>query len=424
MTPRILFLSLANDVGCERIVAEMAQCGVECGLVSPADFYCTALCCLAWRSILPRGLGMRFNIPFVRVHLERAMRAWQPQLVLPLDDLSSWLLRSLAVDPGADAGLRETLIHSLGSPQGYAASINRSAFMDRAQALGIDKPDHCAITDRNSALEQARAWGYPVVMKIEQTSGGVGVALVQDASELKSRLDNLLDNGLFRTIKHRFKQMVYERAGLRQNTTLGILQSFVAGRPAFRTVAAHEGRVLCGVSFVAEQTDPVPTGASTVVRHIENQAMEAATSALVAALGCSGFVSFDFMVDPAQQRAWVIEMNPRSIGTTHLGRLFGNDVCGHLAATLGARASRPAPIRPAGDLVALFPKEIERNPASPYLRSPAVYHDIPSDEPRLVELYSRRLRRKKRGGGRNTLDKPWKTADSGPHAREISQKPS
>jgi predicted ATP-grasp superfamily ATP-dependent carboligase len=94
------------------------------------------------------------------------------------------------------------------------------------------------------------------------------------------------------------------------------------------------------------------------VRHIENDEMERAAAIMTAALGCSGFVSFDFMLDPDTGRAVLIEMNPRSITSSHLGGLFGYDICGALAGHLMGTPLPPEKPGLTPATVALFPKEL------------------------------------------------------------------
>jgi hypothetical protein len=43
-------------------------------------------------------------------------------------------------------------------------------------------------------------------------------------------------------------------------------------------------------------------------------------------------------------------------------------------------------------MVALFPKEMERDPDSPYLRSADVLHDVPLEDPALLDAYRKRSR--------------------------------
>jgi hypothetical protein len=78
--------------------------------------------------------------------------------------------------------------------------------------------------------------------------------------------------------------------------------------------------------------------------------------------------------EPAQRRGY-------------LGAVFGRDICGAFAAKL---SGAPQPVQTA-TAVALFPKELERDPNSPYLQSPHVIHDVPEDDPALTKAYLRLL---------------------------------
>jgi glutathione synthase/RimK-type ligase-like ATP-grasp enzyme len=324
--------------------------------------------------------------------LKRAVRDWRPDLILPLDDLSAWLLRSFATSRSTRPELRDLLVKSLGDPGGYPAVTDRLGFMNFVGSQGLRKPRHCQIISRETALKTAQEWGYPVVVKTEHTSGGVGVAIAADAEAVSMQLA-LLRPGRLQKIRQAIKYGIYRLAGFRNSGHgTAILQSFIPGIPAFRTVAAWKGRVLAGVSFAAEQTHPQTTGASTVVRRIENGDMDQALIRITAALGLSGFVSCDFVLEGEGQRAWLIEINPRSTGSMHLGRLWGNDVCGALAAVLKGTPEPPRQQLMKAQYVALFPKELERDPHSPYVRSDAVYHDIPIREPALIEAYCRQLK--------------------------------
>jgi hypothetical protein len=107
-------------------------------------------------------------------------------------------------------------------------------------------------------------------------------------------------------------------------------------------------------------------------------------------------VSLDFMLDEPTGRAALIEVNPRPIGTTHLGRLFGHDPCTPLLARLaGEQAISVACQASENRTIALFPKEIERDPHNlRRLRTNEVYHDVPYDEPAVIAMYLHRLRRR------------------------------
>ena len=116
---------------------------------------------------------------------------------------------------------------------------------------------------------------------------------------------------------------------------------------------------------------------------------------LVAALGCSGFVSFDFVVDEDTGQASLIEMNPRPIAATGLGSLFGHDPCAALLSRLtGTTPRKDVPRLPLDRLVALFPREVERDAGNlSRLTAATLHHDVPHDDPGVMAAYLKHLSR-------------------------------
>ena len=103
---RLLFVALSNDLGSERIISGMARCGVECAVMSPSNYFCTKTGSAKRHFSIPDHHGVWLGTLFVRHRLEDAIREWLPRLILPLDDISAWLLRSLAVDTMVSPALR------------------------------------------------------------------------------------------------------------------------------------------------------------------------------------------------------------------------------------------------------------------------------------------------------------------------------
>src|SRR5579871_2441545 len=141
LKPRILFVALVNNVGTERVISEMARQGVLCALISPHDFYCAKTQAVTRHFSIPGLSSVWLRALFVHHQLEAAALNWRAQLVLPLDDVAAWLLRSFAVDAAIDPTLRDLLVASFGLPKGYAASVNRLHFMEVASRLGVRKPN-------------------------------------------------------------------------------------------------------------------------------------------------------------------------------------------------------------------------------------------------------------------------------------------
>jgi hypothetical protein len=108
--------------------------------------------------------------------------------------------------------------------------------------------------------------------------------------------------------------------------------------------------------------------------------MENASRAAARIFGLSGLHGLDFIRD-AGGNVHVLEINPRA---THGGTLpfgSGRDLPAALATALtGSATGQRTAID--NDIVALFPREWQRDPLSEYLTSG--YHDVPWDDPGLV----------------------------------------
>ena len=140
---------------------------------------------------------------------------------------------------------------------------------------------------------------------------------------------------------------------------------------------------------------PGSTGPSCVVEFIEHPEMMQTAQQMIAELGYSGFASLDFIVDASGQ-AHLIELNSRPTPICHLGEYLGSDLC---LALRHALEGRPWADRDPANLpkkVALFPQEWVRNPSSPHFADS--YHDVPWDEPDLLEAYVILARGQMRGG--------------------------
>ncbi|MGH6838439.1 MAG: hypothetical protein ACREDT_06500 [Methylocella sp.] len=392
---KILFLTLGDWTGPTRLLAEFARLGCECAAMSPPGFAIATTRFAAANFRLPRHRGLALGLLAARLRLEQANRDWQPDLIVPLDDASAWLLRGLATDRRASVELRHLLEISLGSPSGYDAACSRTHFLELATTIGVRVPASRAV-DRAGALKAAAAMGFPVMVKCNQTSGGEGVAIARDPAQLAACIEasGLGRGGLLRRSERAARRFLRRLAGVWMTPgAIFELQQFIPGVPAMRIVAAWQGRVLAGVSFLKACINPKPFGPSTVVRFIDHPEMEATVTRLVAALGLSGFAHFDFVIAEDGGGAFVVELNPRTTASLHLGRLFGHDLCGALARHLGWQAETPETAElPKEAAVALFPNEIERDPESAWLLSGSgVLHDVPWDDPGVVAHCYRHL---------------------------------
>jgi hypothetical protein len=157
-------------------------------------------------------------------------------------------------------------------------------------------------------------------------------------------------------------------------------QSFIGGREATSAVACWKGKVLASLHFEVLQKAE-SAGHATVVRRIEHPEMDAGAETMVRRLQLSGIHGFDFMLDAQTREAYMIEINPRATQVGHLAFGEGHDLPAALVSALTGSAVPAAPRLTENDVIALFPQEWQRDPASGYLHTG--YHDVPWDQPEL-----------------------------------------
>ena len=372
---RVLFVSLTDDMGTDRLVSDMGRCGAQCAVLGPTACVASLPRCVEARFVVPRGFRAAFALgPTLRT----AVSDWRPDIVVPLDDLAATLLRTLARKARPLSHLRRLLRVSFGAQDGYAAACERVALMRAAVAAGVRVPPFEAaggIRDRGFG----EGVPLPAMVKRDQSSGSGGVV----KADTRRSLLHAIRRGW---LKSAAKAQIARLSGLGRPVTPVLVQSVVEGRLAMYTAVCREGRVIDGIGFEAVQSHPVK-GSSTILRHCPHPEMAEAARRLADALGCSGFVSLDFILDDAG-RAFLIEMNARPVGSAHLGRRFGHDLA-HAFLTGAACASASA--EPTAGDIALFPKELERDPAGIRLDGGAIMHDVPWHEPAVVAAYLARL---------------------------------
>ncbi|MDP3824818.1 MAG: ATP-grasp domain-containing protein [Burkholderiales bacterium] len=340
-----------------------------------------------------RTRALRTTYPYSAVSplvsLRAAIASAAPDLIIPCDDnaavhLNQLYLSTTGDDPASNA-LKVVLARSLGTPAACALATARGDFMALAADEGVRIPPTCiAKTQEELAAWMARH-RLPCVIKIDSTWGGQGVAIVRSHEEARSAFVLMSSRP---SLRHALARLLLDRdlspllnvlKGSQRTVTL---QEFIVGTPANRAVACWQGQVLAGNSVEAIQTQHA-TGPATVVRVIENAEMNETAQKLVRRLGLSGLWGIDFVLEAGTGAAYMIELNPRATPISHLALGDGHS----LPAALIARFTGALPPVPAStiedDVIALFPGEWRRDPASPHLS--CAHHDIPWDEPGLVQ---------------------------------------
>jgi predicted ATP-grasp superfamily ATP-dependent carboligase len=325
-------------------------------------------------------LGLVGEVRSVAAAIDRS----EPELLIPCDDPAVSILHALH---GRDGGgkLSDLIERSLGDPQGFGVVASKSSLIALARSLGLLVPASVPVSSRAVLLQTLERTGYPRVLKRDRTWGGAGVRVLHNDADARAAWRDVvgwvsvLRAGRAAQRDKRLRALLDPFA----NWSAAVeLQEFVNGTAANRAILCSRGKVLAGISVAACET-LYPTGPASVVRVIEHPDMTHAAAVLAERLGLSGFFGFDFVISSSSGRAHLIEANPRVTPISHLAFANGTHLPAALYAQMTGMEPRPASVQVPGDHIALYPTEWLRDPSSPYLCR--VYHDVPWDEPALVE---------------------------------------
>jgi hypothetical protein len=160
------------------------------------------------------------------------------------------------------------------------------------------------------------------------------------------------------------------------------VQEFISGRPANSMLVCWRGELLSIVSVVVVAAEG-STGAATIVRVIQDERMTHAAKLVASRLMLSGFYGLDFIIESGTGVPFLIEMNARCTQLGHIEFAEQGCLAGVLAAMLRGEP-RPEVRSPVlNDTIALFPQALAAGETCrPHLE--ASFHDVPSEEPGLV----------------------------------------
>jgi hypothetical protein len=319
----------------------------------------------------------------------RAIDQWSPDLFVCADDLAVSKLQALhqraaASNANARRGISELIEFSLGPATSFPARHKKSEFLHRVQSEGVRSPKAFVMPAGRPFGSVPAELSYPIVVKADGSHGGLCVRIVNSASDLRAAVCELQTPATWRGPSRRVFGAILGSGALARfmlplRRTIS-LQQFIPGRPGNRAVVCWRGKVLAGISVdVVAETHKL--GPASVVRVIDHPEMAIGAERMVKCLGLSGFVGFDFVLDPSD-RAWLIEMNPRVTPICHFCLANGTNLASSLYRQLtGLQPLSEIPAAKSG-LIAIFPNEILRCPSSGYLQSG--HHDVPWNEPQFV----------------------------------------
>ena len=327
--------------------------------------------------------------------LERAIIEANPDLIIPCDDPATTRLQQLARRALGDARLHRVLSlieRSLGPAADLSKLTARAYVLEVAAEGGVAVPANARLSSSADLDAWLHQYGFPAYLKADGTFGGIGVRLVHTYQQAEAALRDL--NAPPRAMRALKRLAISHDPTLmgplirRQRSAVSVQRS-ISGIDVNSAVFCWQGKVLANISMQVIATC-YEHGPSTVVRRIQNAAMDHAADVLASRLKLSGFYGLDFILDgqseDGQSRTpWLIEMNSRATQIAHLALGPGHDLAAAAFAAIGDLPVRPRPLLTTEETIALFPQEWERDPSSPLIRK--AYHDVPWDSPALVRTY-------------------------------------
>lgn len=386
--PHILLATTGQLPSTARLAMELRDAGAQVSLISPSNHPARALDLindrLIYRAWSPRG------------SLERALRRLRPDMVVPCDEITVRDLHAIA-QATADRFVKQVIVRSTSSISQFPIITSRAALLCLAKRLGVRVPASRPLPENGTLDEWMKEHRAPFVLKADGSWAGFGVRIVSNAATAKDAYANMTRPASGRlAVREALLEGNYFgiRPWLRGERPAMSVQGYVDGWPANIGVACWQGEVLASVCAESVATTSA-TGPSTVARIIRNAEMEEAARRVVGALGLSGMIGFDFMIEAATGDAYLIEMNPRNTPICAVRLGAGRDLAEALVARLAGRPERERSPRTEQDIVVFFPDTWKEDPTSHFLRSG--YHDVPWEEPELVRVLMQPERRERYG---------------------------
>ena len=372
MTTSVLLVSTATQyIGTARMPEALARAGFKVSLLTPRDSLAAKSRFVAQCEFLPdNATPLQWLASFVAV-----VNSVQPQLVLPCDDNSFRLLQGLVgsppegMSPAMHLKLAALVRYSLGNPQYFRTSIDKTLLTPAAEALGVRVPPYAVVTELAEAEAFAAEHAYPLVLKCGYGTAGDWVAIVSGRAELAQAFARFMSAPV----------AAFDEGGGKRL----LIQAYISGNSILQSIVAWGGNVLAGYAREKLKANPPPKGPSTLSRTFHCPEVRDFAELLAAKFEMNAFFGVEFIADRRTGQAYLLEINRRITPGTYLGALFDVDLC---AALYTAMHDGPPPARRdlnEGEehLIAHFPQEWLCDPASRHLLEWRV--DAPWDDPEL-----------------------------------------
>jgi len=235
--------------------------------------------------------------PLTPEYVEKILEREHPDGLLPT--LGGQTGLNLAFELAKQGILERLDVKLLGTPlSAIERAEDRELFKETMLGIGEPVPESMIADNIDDALAFAGKIGYPVIVRPAYTLGGSGGGFANDPEELKE----ICLRGLRQSLIHQV-----------------LLEKSVAGWKEIEYEVIRDQADNCITICNMENLDPIGihTGDSIVVAPSqtltdrEYQMLRNAALKIIRALGIAGGCNIQFALDPASERYYIIEVNPR-----------------------------------------------------------------------------------------------------------------
>lgn len=349
LPPKVLLVSFLNFTGIAHLPRALSEADFRVAALSPSWGFLAQTRFLEKQYDLPEF----FFAGLIRQRLLAAFDDWQPDLILPGDDVALAFLQNLSgtVPSARFAALRRVLRHSLGKPEQYGCCTDKARFGSLARRLGIRLPEQYHANNPASLLTCSAVLGYPLVFKKTLSFSGIGTEICPDAATLTAHVQGFFGTGT-RPFTERLRQEAYQAWGIdlrplmRPQREQILLQRYVPGPVLSHVFVAWQGQYAAGFSYEKVEAASGETGPAARIQSYDSPEAGAIARRVAAELGFSGFACLDFIRESGTDRLVALECNARPTHAAAQGRAMGVDLCGALAQAMrGEIVVAPTPER-------------------------------------------------------------------------------
>lgn len=253
------------------------------------------------RSGFSKHVQKRFIYPPMEAGISAAhksiieqIRVMQPDILMPVFDQGWEIIHTYRHE-------YESLVKIVPNPghELYFKLSNKSRLVDYALEAGVPIPRTFKAKTIEEVHRLKKSLQYPVILKPDTGTGGVGICRVDDAEQLSRILDQI--------------------------HLVPMIQEFVDGEDLELTILCFHGEPIAGSAYLSLRNAPLPFGPPVACLSIKDDALMKIGCDFLQSIGFHGVAHLDFRRDRRDGIPKLLDFNVRVAGTNDISLRTGVD---------------------------------------------------------------------------------------------------